>query len=711
MKQIGIRLADGSFYPILEDGSASEKKLVLTTVKDNQTRVLVDLYRSKTGTMEDAEYIDTLQIDNLVQHASGEVDIPLDIALDENNNLSAAINDPETGSESKATVTLVSRTLEERMEPTNCDVVDAQIQEDAEISEKDAEISENDGMTAAGAVAAVGAGIAAGAITASILNDKDNSEQSEPSMEDESVEVMVNEDQPVEDLMFGETSIDDDVMVGGDAFGSELDGVESDSAEISVDELAEDADTNKSVNFDDLENIGNDGSFETDSKDITFDESVSEELPDFSEFENDQTAANDIALDETVVEESDAEETVAEETASEGESFDLPEETTLDDPFVMPEESADPVAEETASEGESFDLPEETTLDDSFALPEESADPVAEESTSEEIESNDADEDKNSAIGAVAAAGAGVAAGGLLARAMQKNSEENETVIAEPEETVIAEPEETVVAESDETVVPEPDAAETVADNSDDFFSTDFSGTLESSSDADFSNTDLDLPDFEDEAPLPESADDFDDSFLDSLEEKSVSKGATPSSGINFDGLYDKETVEGNSDVEQDEIRKKTRVPVIICIICAIICIVATLLVLFVVPSKYNLLRKTSTSEENVVSQESSDVPLAEPVVQSKAEPEPVAAPAPIEAKEEEIVVAPEPEKVVPSTPVELPKKPADTTYKIKWGDTLWDIADAYYKNPWRYKKIARYNGIKNPDHIISGRTITIPAQ
>ena len=104
-------------------------------------------------------------------------------------------------------------------------------------------------------------------------------------------------------------------------------------------------------------------------------------------------------------------------------------------------------------------------------------------------------------------------------------------------------------------------------------------------------------------------------------------------------------------------------------------------------------------------------MPLAEPVVQSKAEPEPVAAPAPIEAKEEEIVVAPEPEKVVPSTPVELPKKPADTTYKIKWGDTLCDIADAYYKNPWRYKKIARYNGIKNPDHIISGRTITIPAQ
>ena len=48
MKEIGIKLADGSFYPIMEDGTPCNKKLVLTTVKDNQTRVLVDLYRSKT---------------------------------------------------------------------------------------------------------------------------------------------------------------------------------------------------------------------------------------------------------------------------------------------------------------------------------------------------------------------------------------------------------------------------------------------------------------------------------------------------------------------------------------------------------------------------------------------------------------------------------------------------------------------------------------
>jgi nucleoid-associated protein YgaU len=47
--------------------------------------------------------------------------------------------------------------------------------------------------------------------------------------------------------------------------------------------------------------------------------------------------------------------------------------------------------------------------------------------------------------------------------------------------------------------------------------------------------------------------------------------------------------------------------------------------------------------------------------------------------------------------------------YKIRWGDTLWDIAEAFYRNPWLYPRIARYNNIRNPDLIISGTTIRIP--
>ncbi|MDR1635817.1 MAG: LysM peptidoglycan-binding domain-containing protein [Treponema sp.] len=57
--------------------------------------------------------------------------------------------------------------------------------------------------------------------------------------------------------------------------------------------------------------------------------------------------------------------------------------------------------------------------------------------------------------------------------------------------------------------------------------------------------------------------------------------------------------------------------------------------------------------------------------------------------------------------PAVIPRNGA--AYKIRWGDTLWDIAEAFYRNPWLYPRIARYNNIRNPDLIISGTTIRIP--
>jgi nucleoid-associated protein YgaU len=58
----------------------------------------------------------------------------------------------------------------------------------------------------------------------------------------------------------------------------------------------------------------------------------------------------------------------------------------------------------------------------------------------------------------------------------------------------------------------------------------------------------------------------------------------------------------------------------------------------------------------------------------------------------------------VPST---IPKE--GVSYRIRWGDTLWDIAEAFYRNPRLYPRIARFNNIRNPNLIISGRTIRIP--
>jgi nucleoid-associated protein YgaU len=57
--------------------------------------------------------------------------------------------------------------------------------------------------------------------------------------------------------------------------------------------------------------------------------------------------------------------------------------------------------------------------------------------------------------------------------------------------------------------------------------------------------------------------------------------------------------------------------------------------------------------------------------------------------------------------PATIPRN--GVVYRIRWGDTLWDIAEAFYRDPWLYPRIARHNGIRNPDLIVSGTTIRIP--
>jgi nucleoid-associated protein YgaU len=60
-----------------------------------------------------------------------------------------------------------------------------------------------------------------------------------------------------------------------------------------------------------------------------------------------------------------------------------------------------------------------------------------------------------------------------------------------------------------------------------------------------------------------------------------------------------------------------------------------------------------------------------------------------------------------PAQPAAQPAQPV--TYRIKKGDTLWDISATYYRNPWLYPKLAKANSIKNPDLIFAGTRITIP--
>ena len=170
------------------------------------------------------------------------------------------------------------------------------------------------------------------------------------------------------------------------------------------------------------------------------------------------------------------------------------------------------------------------------------------------------------------------------------------------------------------------------------------------------------------------------------------SNSYTTGSAFDFSGLYD-DPAETNSG--------GSRPAVVICIICAIICILAVLMLLFAIPN-VDLSSILKPKGQTVAEAES------EQDVQNKQNTA-----IDLEARENEIVIAPSAASMLPS----VPKRKADrmngqnVRYKIKWGDTLWDLADTYYKNPWKYRKIADFNGIKDPDFIISGTHITIPAE
>jgi hypothetical protein len=52
---------------------------------------------------------------------------------------------------------------------------------------------------------------------------------------------------------------------------------------------------------------------------------------------------------------------------------------------------------------------------------------------------------------------------------------------------------------------------------------------------------------------------------------------------------------------------------------------------------------------------------------------------------------------------------PEGVAYNVRWGDTLWDISEAFYRNPRLYPRIVRHNEIRNPDLIVSGTRIVVP--
>jgi hypothetical protein len=86
---IGIKIANGDFYPILTESTLSKKRLVLTTVHDGQESVQIDLFRSLSKSMLDAQYIGSLVVENIKPSSKGEPSIEMAITSGKDGNITA----------------------------------------------------------------------------------------------------------------------------------------------------------------------------------------------------------------------------------------------------------------------------------------------------------------------------------------------------------------------------------------------------------------------------------------------------------------------------------------------------------------------------------------------------------------------------------------------------------------------------------------------
>ena len=95
---IGLKLADGRFFPVLEETERIAKRVVLTTVQKGQTQVKVDLYRGDTESDSRSwEYIASLVLEHVKPTSTGMPELELILRLTDTSTLDARIQDEGSG--------------------------------------------------------------------------------------------------------------------------------------------------------------------------------------------------------------------------------------------------------------------------------------------------------------------------------------------------------------------------------------------------------------------------------------------------------------------------------------------------------------------------------------------------------------------------------------------------------------------------------------
>lgn len=149
---------------------------------------------------------------------------------------------------------------------------------------------------------------------------------------------------------------------------------------------------------------------------------------------------------------------------------------------------------------------------------------------------------------------------------------------------------------------------------------------------------------------------------------------------------------------------KVNSAPIVISVVCAAVSVISLLVAYGFYRFGSELGAKPAPASGITAAKEPvTQLPLVESAMPEEERP------GEIPQNQNEIVVINE-GTILPQKPIQADESMKELRYKVIWGDTLWDIAAAHYKDPWKFRRIAEYNEIRNPDYIVAGKWIVIPS-
>ncbi|TVQ27622.1 MAG: hypothetical protein EA382_03325, partial [Spirochaetaceae bacterium] len=124
---IAIQVADGTFVPILSTANKSRRRLVVTTVRDGQTSLQVELFRASDESLADPQYVGSLMIQSIGEAPAGQPDVTVLLGVDDDGNLNATATDDSSGAYESLSISLEQLGADEQMTDADFDLPDGDL--------------------------------------------------------------------------------------------------------------------------------------------------------------------------------------------------------------------------------------------------------------------------------------------------------------------------------------------------------------------------------------------------------------------------------------------------------------------------------------------------------------------------------------------------------------------------------------------------------